>query len=546
MILNKLIILSMFLVVFSMFSQNKSQFNVGFVSNAQYYLDDDVTGDFTEEDRFRSNNYLKFDYTISNFEFGLQLEGYAPQRLLSYSPNYDSQINIGTFHAKYTYSKVAITLGHFYDQFGSGLVLNTWEDRQLGINNAIRGLKIAFNPTDKFEVIALYGNNRVGFDVSRGTVFGLDTNYDLSSDKNALQIGLSYVGRNQKTNNTSSDLNPTTHALSGRVNYAKNMFYGSLEGIVKSKDALVEEAVVYEDNLFYGNALLLELGITKKGFGFSTSMRRLENMNFYANREAAGNTYNDLTINFIPALTKQQGYSLANLYVYQAQSNLSITNQQKSGEIGLQWDLFYKFKKKTTLGGKYGTKLSVNFSNWYGLNAKYNSIYKRAEVKFLDLGERYFTDFNIEINKKFSKKTYVLFTYINSYYNKGIVEGGNALVKSNIGIIDITHRLTKKQSMRLEAQHLWTKDDKQNWAAATAEFNFNSRLSIFATDMYNYGNSHPENRDHYYNFGGSYTKNTSRFSLSYGRQRGGLLCVGGVCRVVPPATGVSFSVSTSF
>ncbi|HML86108.1 MAG TPA: DUF6029 family protein [Bacteroidales bacterium] len=34
--------------------------------------------------------------------------------------------------------------------------------------------------------------------------------------------------------------------------------------------------------------------------------------------------------------------------------------------------------------------------------------------------------------------------------------------------------------------------------------------------------------------------------MSYGRQREGLLCVGGVCRQVPAATGFTLTLTTSF
>ncbi|PID69764.1 MAG: thiol:disulfide interchange protein [Flavobacteriales bacterium] len=36
--------------------------SVGFESNMQYYVDDKKTGDFKEDHRFRSNNYLKVNY----------------------------------------------------------------------------------------------------------------------------------------------------------------------------------------------------------------------------------------------------------------------------------------------------------------------------------------------------------------------------------------------------------------------------------------------------------------------------------------------------
>ena len=55
-----------------------------------------------------------------------------------------------------------------------------------------------------------------------------------------------------------------------------------------------------------------------------------------------------------------------------------------------------------------------------------------------------------------------------------------------------------------------------------------------------------ENKPNYYSFGASYSKNASRYSISYGKQRGGLLCYGGICRYVPEFKGISFSINTSF
>jgi hypothetical protein len=216
------------------------------------------------------------------------------------------------------------------------------------------------------------------------------------------------------------------------------------------------------------------------------------------------------------------------------------------GEIGGQIDVYYKFKKETPLGGKYGTKLAFNFSNWYGLDADYNTEYKRLSVSPLGTGEQYFRDFNIEIRKKINKKMALILVYINSFYNKTYVEERAGEIYSNVAVVDMTYKFSRKQSVRLDAQHIWTEQDKKNWAASTMEFNINSHFSVFASDMYNYGNEEVSHRSHYYNLGGSYTKNSSRFALSYGRQRGGLLCVGGVCREVPAATGLTFNVTTSF
>jgi len=43
-----------------------------------------------------------------------------------------------------------------------------------------------------------------------------------------------------------------------------------------------------------------------------------------------------------------------------------------------------------------------------------------------------------------------------------------------------------------------------------------------------------------------YIEGATRITISGGRQRQGIFCVGGVCRVVPASNGVSLSVTTSF
>ncbi|WGU71571.1 DUF6029 family protein [Capnocytophaga canimorsus] len=50
-----------------------------------------------------------------------------------------------------------MTAGHFYEQFGSGLALRLWEDRALGINNALFGGRIKWNLQDIFQLKVLGG-----------------------------------------------------------------------------------------------------------------------------------------------------------------------------------------------------------------------------------------------------------------------------------------------------------------------------------------------------------------------------------------------------
>jgi len=63
--------------------------------------------------------------------------------------------------------------------------------------------------------------------------------------------------------------------------------------------------------------------------------------------------------------------------------------------------------------------------------------------------------------------------------------------------------------------------------------------------MYNYSNDNKFDKIHYYNFGSSYNMGKTRLSLNYGRQRGGLVCIGGICRFVPNSTGLSIILNIS-
>jgi hypothetical protein len=281
--------------------------------------------------------------------------------------------------------------------------------------------------------------------------------------------------------------------------------------------------------------------------GINATFRRLENFSFFSDRLAEGNVFNQQVINYVPGLSKQQDYLLTNIYVYNPQPRLIIESfDQRAGEVGTQFDLFYSFKKGTSLGGKYGTKLAMNFAYWAGLEAEYNIENRWYKAKFIGNGSRLFRDINFEVKKKLSKDWSTVFTYQNVLIDKGIVEGGplgNSEINANIAVVEATRRFDNGKAARFVAQHLWSNEDRKNWAAAVLEYNFSTRLAIYAADNYNYGGV---DKIHYYSFGGSYSKGNTRLGINYGRQRGGLICIGGVCRFVPENTGVSANLTVSF
>jgi hypothetical protein len=594
--MNKIILFgTLLLLSFNVFSQQendtvnktKLKINGGFESIAQRYVKDDNRKILQPDDPFRSNNYLLLNVNYGKFTVGTQIESYYEQALLNYNPAFEGT-GFSMYHANYRSSKLDITAGYFFEQFGSGLLLRGWEDRALGINTALRGGRINYKPIDGVSVTGIYGRQKSGFVVSQSDIFGLNTDLDLSTIFNkenfGLTAGFSYILKNEEINREVENPNfsALTAAYSARIGITKGGFYASSEYNYREPEPIFQPTTLTDYNFVKpGNALLINFGYSERGLGIDATLRRMENMTFLSNREPivypsvpgriALNSleFGDRVINFTPALTKQHHSNLANIYVYQAQNRVSIdpsTGIMKAGEIGGQFDIFYNFEKGTSLGGKYGTKVALNVSNWFNLDADYTfgpdfaaggGFRPDYDAKFFGGSQKFFSDYNLEIAKKFSKKFRGIMMYANQYYNDQYIRGifKENVVKTNIILAEGIYTFSGSRSITVGAEHMWADNDRGNWASLLLEYNHNINWSIFVMDMYNYGFDNKDNliagpidtfKIHFYNTGVTYRKNSSRFSLGYGRQRGGLVCAGGVCRFVPPSTGVSFTISTTF
>ena len=165
----------------TLFSSLLDKLSVNFESNSQWYLNDSYVDNPENpnqigEEKLRTTNYLRLDYSFDDrFSAGLQLESYTPENLLNMSKLYDKDLGIATYYFQYQTKSLNLTLGHFYEQFGSGLILRSWEDRFLGINTALRGIRLKFNITDDISLTTLYGRQRKGFGNSKGDIFGVNS-----------------------------------------------------------------------------------------------------------------------------------------------------------------------------------------------------------------------------------------------------------------------------------------------------------------------------------------------------------------------------------
>jgi len=525
---------------FAQTNNNWGEIHGNFQVDAQYYNPDSAIGAPPVPEKMLMNAFANIIYTKGNFTAGVRYESYL-NALQGFDPRYKNS-GIPYRFASYKVNNIEITVGSFYEQFGNGLIFRSYEERALGYDNAMDGIRLRIEPFHGIYLKGLIGKQRYFFDEGQGIVRGIDGEFQfneiftmLKDMKTKISLGGSFVSKYQPDQDPIYRLPENVGASSGRLNLIRGGFTLGGEYAYKINDPSSTNGYIYKP----GEALFLTTGYSQKGIGISLSAKRIDNMSFRSDRTATGNS---LLINYLPALSMQHTYSLAAFYPYATQPN---------GEMGLQGEFVYKIKKDSKIGGPYGTDILINYSAINGidtLNLNDSLTRKGYTSDFFKIGKTvYFKDFVVQVTRKFSTKIKATAFYANQVYNKGIVQSpGYPIIYSNIGVLDITYKAGTSSALRMELEHLSTKQDQGNWASVLLEYTISSNCFVAVLDQYNYGNVDNTKRFHYFNGTVGFIKDATRITLSYGKQRAGIYCVGGICRTVPASNGLTLSITSSF
>ena len=512
-----------------------------FQTDNQFYVYDKSLGTRYVE-KVGSNSYLNILYDRGNLSGGFRFENFQPV-LLGFDRRFSGS-GIPFRFVNYRWKDVSVTLGNFYEQFGNGLIFRSYWEWGLGFDNSVDGVRLRYSIPQGIQLKAFAGKQRFYFDKSPGIVRGIDAEFSLNElisryEMSPLRVslGLGAVSKYQNDDNPTLKLPQNVSSFSGRLKLNHDKFSVDAEYAWKSQDP----GETNNNNYRFGQALLINGVYTTKGFGITLGAKRIDNFDFRSSRNA---NLNDLLINYLPPLTPQHTYRLATLYPYAT---------QPQGEMGLQADVFYNAPAGSKLGGSYGTNFSLNYS-------RINDIHRDSlttgaigslqfESPFLKPGKKtLYQNVSIEMSRKINSNLKLICSYIFIEASKQAVQGIDTQddIFAHIGVLDFSYRFKPKHTLRWEIQHLSTKQHYQNWAMALMEYQIGSHYFAALYNEYNYGNKNPDKRYHYPGATVGYTNGTIRISLSGGRQRAGVFCVGGVCRVVPASSGISLSMMASF
>ena len=542
----------------------EGQVSIALESNNSYYAPDKKLEDIglvLPEKRVRgdfgSNDYLKVDYNIGRFSAGVQVDGYLPAMygydFYDYSQR-DSKLNM--FLTKYVQWEDAnwgVRLGDIYDQFGNGLIFRAYEDRALAFNNSLAGARAHYSYNNMVNVKVIAGMPRLYDMRSKTAIWGADLSLSFSEMlgwyDGLVSLEASYVGRHQDVASEYLAKGVEGNVLnmaSGRFNVEAKGFSFRFETVSKLNNDIYNPMY----SAAKGNATTIDLGYTKGRFSASASFRRQENMTTFIEYRPMGIGGGN-TMTYLPLLTRQHTYSLANLNPYRGSS------VHTGGEVGGQIDLYYSLRNPKARG-KYWN-FHINYS-------MFNTVDHKNSMTGLDMeGRNVWIDFNFDVERQWNKQLKTTFLYSFQRWDEEINHYDAAhshYCRSHIFVGDVTYKINKKHSMRFELQYLASEDYEGDWVAATIEYNLAPKFSFYVSDMWNcekmqdgaYGNyfmnvntyEYQHELLHYYQVGASFTHNSLRAQLSYGRNRAGYVCSGGVCRFQPAYTGVNLALTLSF
>lgn len=503
--------------------------------------------------RFMQGSYLTGQLRNKYLELDTRLEAIIPPL-----PGRENERGWGLpyLSLKGKYKGLELTVGDIYEQFGSGAMLRAYEDRNLGLDNAIRGGRIRYGYRDMITAKLLGGQQRNHFDrgwkifnKDRGYLVGSDLELGLENiftslkDKQlSLHFGASYVHKHEAMDNIVQLregeqyllLQPKgVNAYGGRMMLNYQDLTLNVEMAMKDSDPNVTNNYIFRRGSYGMLTASYLWGRNSLFFG----VRRSENFDFRSDRAAE---LNDLRINFLQPFVKQQTFTLAALYPYAT---------RPVGEWSFQGEYSYRFKRGSLLGGKYGTSLKVYAGvvtdlkrewidpSWDSDRHNTAMVGTMGYKSSFGMGKYLFHDIGIEISKRVTKNYSFLFSYMNQYYNQLMIEGvaiNDEVIHSNIFIYEGKHKLSKKVSLRTELQYLHSPNAHKDWLYGMAEVSLAPYFVFSVSDLWNVGAT----KEHFYMGAVAGVFGRHRVQLSYGKTREGINCSGGVCRMMPATEGI--------
>lgn len=540
---NLLLTFVFILLAFSAYSQ-WGYFSGSLQTNTNFFVRDPKVGAYNmpQYDNFKvgTDAWLNLNYTNEKFELetGVRLDFFYNSILRVPTSPYTA-VGVGNFYIKKKVKDLTITAGYVYDQIGSGIIYRSYEERTLGIDNALLGARLEYDVKQKVRLKAFAGVQKLKFSFQKPIILGFNADGNFSAgDKVRFQPGVGVINRSMdaatmnqivttiESYDTIGRFVPkfNTYAFTVYNTLTAGDFSWYFEAAYKTKEAIKHDQIRSAvDSLINvpGSCFYTSVNYSHKGIGVTLQFKRTENFFLHTSPNPTESTF-DNTMNFIPPVSRQNSLRLPSRYYAPSLEN---------HELAFAAEVTYSPIKKVTftLSGSYIRDFIFK---------KYNPV----DIPFF--GEGFISclykptrSAEIELGFQFTRYDKLLYQQ----------EGAKDL-NAYTPFLEWSYKFNKKMSLRMELQYQNVIKDYGQWMYGLLEFNIAPHFSIAASDMWNF-KPNPDvnpNANHYYSVFFGYKTGPLSFTLSYVKQVEGIVCTGGVCRLEPAFSGAKFGVNATF
>ncbi len=506
-------------------------------ANGNFYIRDSAIGAANipqyDHQLVGADAWLTLNYNSSGYDIGVRFDVYQNSQLLNPRESYSAS-GIGRFYLKKRVDKLTIYGGYIYDQVGSGIIFRSYEDRPLGIDNALVGLNLDYQITENWHAKVFSGRQKRQFDAYKSTINGFNTEGYFSVGKTNFAPGFGVVHRTLDDETTTQLVSAiATYSKADSIGVKYNTFaltaYNTLtfgpftwyvEGAYKTPESLFDpNAEKFNRDGFStqgkfisrsGSVIYSNLGFVAEGVGVTLEAKRTDGFSF---RTTPFAQLNRGIVNFLPPMSRQNSYRLTTRYV---------PATQELGEQALQLDVKLSPSEKVNI--------DVNFSTISTLKnvQLYREIYASILLK--------------------RDATEWVFGVQHQTYNQQIYE-----VKPNVPnvttitpFLEFRRKMSATKSLKIETQYMATQQDYGTWLNGSIELTIAPKWAFSVSDMWNIQPKKTKNALHYPSVSVAFSQDANRISLAYVKQVEGVVCTGGICRVEPAFSGVRLGVTSVF
>lgn len=446
-----------------------------------------------------------------------------------------------------------VRAGNYFELFEKGLILNSFENRGLGWNTQLDGVRINYKNSFKdFKVDATIIGGDLDYtdfvDTSITEYYTLRGGNAIFSPFKYLKFGGSYLwaSGNIPTGNIRTDFTAELVEAALGINYKSLNFYSSYA----RKVTLIDANSIYNYSVPKGDGAYGSLSFTTSGLGITLDYKNYRFNVETPDERSSSFPAKPLPFQVPPSCIKEHTSILLSYNPH---------NVNFGDEVGFQLDIFYSPSDNLTLN--FNGSLSSMHYDYKDVDTSASVIkYERIDrsLDFLPSSKDAFSPYwelFLEAEYYYKKNWKFKIAAAKQYAVIYVIENPSL---SDISWtytipIEIKYDFKKFYSLKLIAEQQWAynsvrPEDQKNYLGQyfVLAFSKSPHLVLSASLEFTNDKYDPSGKKVWGSGEVTYKLNSSnQISLFYGSERGGLKCSSGICRYVNPFNGFRLTVSNN-